>query len=90
MKKTMIYLPEETHEGLKALAFEAKTSIAELIRRAVDMVYGEDIEDIRDMEEELAKYFADPSSAIDYDEYRRQRLDNVQNYDVVKSKEGAR
>ncbi len=33
MKKTMIYLPEETHEGLKRLAFEARTSIAELIRR---------------------------------------------------------
>jgi hypothetical protein len=32
MKKTMIYLPEETHEGLKRLAFEARTSIAELDR----------------------------------------------------------
>lgn len=77
MKKTMIYLPEETHEGLKRLAFEARTSIAELIRQAIDQAYHEDLEDIRDMEDELAKYRADPSSAIDYAEYRRQRLGNV-------------
>ena len=64
MKKTMIYLPEETHEGLRRLAFEEKTSIAELIRRAIDIVYGEDIEDIRDMEEELARYRAEPGHAI--------------------------
>jgi len=79
MKKTMIYLPEETHEGLKKLAFEAKTSIAELIRRAVDVVYREDIEDIRDMEEELVKYRLEPDYAMKYEDYwhretaRRQR-----------------
>lgn len=77
MKKTMIYVPEEAHEGLKRLAFETGTSVADLIRRAIDIVYGEDIEDIRDMEEELAKYRADPGSAIDYAEYRRQRLGDV-------------
>jgi len=73
MKKMMVYLPEETHEGLKRLAFETRTSAAELIRRAIDIVYGEDIEDIKDMEEELAKYRADPSSAITLEEYLRQR-----------------
>jgi predicted DNA-binding protein len=56
MKRTMIYLPEQTHEGLRKLAFEANTSIAELIRQAVDAIYSEDIEDIQDMEEELIKY----------------------------------
>jgi predicted DNA-binding protein len=77
MKKTMIYLPEETHEGLRELAFENKTSLAELIRQAVDIVYGEDIEDIRDMKEELARYQADPSSAIPFEEYLRQRKARV-------------
>jgi predicted DNA-binding protein len=71
MKRTMIYLPDETHQGLRKLAFEAETSIAELIRRAVDAVYGEDIEDIRDMEEEIAKYRANPESGIDLDKLRR-------------------
>lgn len=77
MKRTMIYLPDETHQGLRKIAFEHNTSIAELIRRAVDKVYGEDIEDIRDMEEEMAKYLADPSSATPWSELRPQKKVNV-------------
>ena len=73
MKRTMIYLPEQTHQGLRKLAFEANTSLAELIRQAVDIVYGEDIADIQDMEEELAKYRAHPESAVDLESYLRQR-----------------
>ncbi len=77
MKKTMIYLAEETHEGLRKLAFEANTSIAELVRRAINVVYGEDIEDIRDMEEELARYRVQPGSAVELEEYLRQRKAHV-------------
>jgi hypothetical protein len=77
MKRTMIYLSDETHKGLRKLAFEANTSIAELIRRAVEMVYGEDIADIHDMEEELAKYRANPDSAVDLEMYLRQRQVHV-------------
>ena len=73
MKRTMIYLPEPTHQWLRKLAFEANTSIAELIRQAIDAVYGEDINDIKDMEEELAKYRAHPESAVDLETYLRQR-----------------
>jgi predicted DNA-binding protein len=73
MKRTMIYLPEEVHQGLRKLAFEANTSIAELIRKAVEAVYGEDIEDIQVMEEELAKYRANPESAISLEELRRRK-----------------
>ena len=73
MKRTMIYLPEQTHQGLRKLAFEANTSIAELIRQAVDIVYGEDVADIQDMEEELAKYRANPESAVDLEMYLRQK-----------------
>ncbi len=73
MKRTMIYLPEQTHQGLRKLAFEANTSIAELIRQAIDIVYGEDVADIQDMEEELAKYRANPESAIDLEKYLYQR-----------------
>ena len=77
MKKTMIYLPEEIHQGLRKLAFEANTSIADLIRKAVKAVYGEDIEDIRDMEEEIANYQAHPKSAISLEELRRRKKVNV-------------
>ena len=77
MKRTMIYLSEQTHQGLRKLAFEANTSVAELIRQAIAKVYGEDIEDIQDMEEELAKYQAHPESAIELEEYLRQRKAHV-------------
>ena len=40
MKRTMIYLPDGVHKGLKELALEANTSVAELIRKAVNAVYG--------------------------------------------------
>jgi len=73
----MIYLPEQTHEGLRKLAFEANTSMAELIRQAIDTVYSEDIEDIQDMEEELAKYRAHPESAIELEKYLQQRKARV-------------
>lgn len=73
MKRTMIYLPDDTHQGLRKLAFEANSSIAELIRKAVDAVYGEDIEDIRIMEEEIAKYRANPESAVSLKELRRRK-----------------
>ena len=77
MKRTMIYLPDEIHKGLRELALEADTSVAELIRRAVKTVYGEDIEDIRVMEEEIANYRAHPETAISWEELRRQKKVNV-------------
>jgi len=77
MKRTMIYLPDDTHQGLRKLAFEGNTSIAELIRKAVEAVYGEDIEDIRDMEEALAEYKANPESAVSLDELHRRKTVNV-------------
>ncbi len=73
MKRTMIYLPEQTHQGLRKLAFEAHTSIAELIRQAIEIVYGEDVADVQDMEEALAEYRANPESAIDLERYLHQR-----------------
>ncbi len=77
MKKTMIYIGEETHKGLKRLAFEQDTSVAELIRRAVDIVYGEDIEDLEDMEHELARYRSQPGSAVELEEYLSRKSTDV-------------
>ncbi len=77
MKRTMIYLPDDIHQGLRKIAFENNTSVAELIRKAVKAAYGEDIEDIRDMEEALAEYRAHPESAIEFNEYLQQKKVNV-------------
>ena len=73
MKKTMVYLPEELHEGLRRLAFDRRVSMAELIRRAVHAAYGEVLEDIRDAEAELAGYLEDPSSAVSLAHFIAQR-----------------
>ena len=70
MKRTMIFLPSEMHQGLKRLAVERERSVAELIREAVVQAYQEDLEDIRDAEQELAKY----QKGIDYAAYRMKRL----------------
>ncbi|MDP6647435.1 MAG: hypothetical protein QGG15_03740 [Dehalococcoidales bacterium] len=77
MKRTMIYLPEQTHQGLRKMAFEANTSMADLIRKAVDVVYGDDIGDIQIMGEEIANYQIHPESAITLDELRRRKKVNV-------------
>ena len=47
------------------------------LRKAVNTVYGEDIEDMRVMEEEIANYQAHPESAISLDELRRRKKVNV-------------
>ena len=77
MKKTMVYLPDDLHEGLRRLAFEHRTSMAELIRRAVDAAYREVLEDIRDAEAEIASYRADPSSAISLEDFLAQQKRRV-------------
>ena len=77
MKKTMVYLSEEMHEGLRKLAFENNTSIAELVRKAVEIVYGDDIDDIKDMEAELARYQAQSGSSVELEEYLRRRQAHV-------------
>jgi hypothetical protein len=80
MKRTMIYLPDEIHQGLRRLAFEANTSIAELIRKAVQAVYGEDIEDIediRDAEGGTAKYLPNASRAVSLDELGHHKTANA-------------
>ena len=48
LKRTTIFLSEEHHEELRRLAFEKRTSMANLIREAVlEMI--EDEEDIREI-----------------------------------------
>ncbi len=77
MKKTMIYLPEETHEGLRKLAFEKHVSIAELIRVAVDSTYGKGIEDVTTIKEVVAEYKARPKEATSLDAYIEQGAERL-------------
>ena len=72
MKKLLVYLPGELHEDLKELAHRRKKSMGELVRRAIDKTYMDDL-DVLEMERELEAYRRDPSSAISLDDYLRSR-----------------
>ena len=63
MKRVAVYLPDDLLEGLRRMAAGDNRSMASLIREAVDRVYGEDIEDVREGEAALANYLAHPETA---------------------------
>ena len=74
MMRTMVYLENELHRRLKHLAVERQTSLAALIREAVDSLYREDLEDLRIGRQRRAEYLRHPDRAIPYERYRAKRL----------------
>ncbi len=70
----MVYLPDELHRGLKHLAVEQGTSLAELVREAVEMLFRENMEDLRIARSRLGEYLKHPERAIPYASYRAKRL----------------
>ena len=72
MKRTMVLLPEPIHKRLKLLAVAKETSLAQLIREAVEGQLQEDLEDIARAEKILKSF--KPGSGIRYEGYRTQRL----------------
>ena len=72
MKRTMVYLPDELHKNLKRLAVEQESSLASLVREAVETLYREDIEDLAYAKEFLKTH--KPGSGEDYESYRAARL----------------
>ena len=73
MTRTMVYLEDKLHRGLKHLAVERHTSLAALIREAVASLYREDMEDLRIGRQRLAEYTKHPERSIPYAEYRARR-----------------
>jgi predicted DNA-binding protein len=72
MKRTMVYLPDELHENLKRLAVEQDSSLASLVREAVEALCREDMEDIAYAKDFLKSY--KPGSGQDYEAYKTSRL----------------
>ena len=71
LKRTTIFLTKEQHEMLRRLAFEKRTSMAELVREAV-LERLEDEEDIR----EVLKARADgDEGSISLEEFERLRAE---------------
>jgi len=73
MTRTMVYLPELLHRGLKHLAVERETSLTALIQEAVEVLYHEDLEDLRIGRQRLQEYLRRPAQAVPYKSYRAQR-----------------
>ena len=70
----MIYLPKALHRGLKHLAVEQDTWLTQLVREAVEVLYREDLEDLRIGQKRLKEYLVHPEQAVPYTQYRsRQR-----------------
>jgi len=70
--KLLVYLDEDFHEDLKELAHQKKTSMAALVRYALDKTFEDDLDEIssrRALEEMLAH----PEGTMTLDEYLERR-----------------
>ena len=72
MKKLMVYMDKDLHEDLKELAHRKKTTMAALVRYALDKTFEDELDDISSLRalEEAAR---DPSSTMSWEEYKAQR-----------------
>ena len=71
-KKLMIYMNEDMHEDLKALAFEKKTTMAALVRYALDKTFEDDLDDISSRRA-LEEAAAHPEEMSTLEEYLEER-----------------
>lgn len=70
LKRTTIFLTAEQHERLRRLAFEKRTSMAQLLRDAALEI----LEDEEDIGEGL-KALEDKTGTITWEEYKARRLE---------------
>jgi hypothetical protein len=72
VKKLMIYLGDDLHEDLKALAFRKRTTMAALVRYALDRTFEDDL-DVIAGERALEEAARDPSGGMTLEEYLEKR-----------------
>ena len=72
MKKLMVYLDEDMHEDLRELAFRKKTTMAALVRYALDKTFEDEL-DVIAAERALDEAARDPSSTMSWEEYKALR-----------------
>ncbi|MFH1016077.1 MAG: hypothetical protein V1771_03665 [Chloroflexota bacterium] len=78
LKRTTIFLAEEHHEALRRLAFERRTSMAELIREAVlEML------ELEEDEREALKALEEPEAgSITLEEYHKKRIEREKAFEI--------
>jgi hypothetical protein len=72
MAKLLVYLDEDFHADLKELAHRKKTTMAALVRYAVDYTFEDEL-DVIAGERALDEALSDSSSTITLDEYIERR-----------------
>ncbi len=76
MKKLMVYLDEDDYEALREFAFRKRTSMAALVRYAVDKTFEDEL-DVIAGERALEEALRDPSSTMSWEEYKATRSGGV-------------
>ena len=77
MVRTTIYLPEEIHNGLKHLAVEKHQSMADLLRKAVEEVYENDLKGLRAAQKSWKAHLKQPQKAASTRDYFAKRAKNA-------------
>ncbi len=72
MKKLMVYLDEDMHEDLRVLAFRKKTTMAALVRYAIDKTFEDEL-DLIGAERALEEAARHPEEMVTLEEYMEQR-----------------
>ena len=72
MKKFVVALDDEFHADLKELARRRQTTMANLVRYAVDKIFEDELDTISG-ERGYEEMLADPSSTMPLDEYLKSR-----------------
>jgi len=70
--KLLVYLDEDLHEDLKELAHQKKTSMAALVRHALDKTFEDDLDEISSRRA-LEEMMAHPEQMMTLDEYLERR-----------------
>ena len=76
MKKLLVYLEEETHEDLKVLALRKKTTMAALVRSALESTYEDELDAIAG-ERALDEAIKESKSTMSWEDYKKSRARQV-------------
>ena len=76
MKKLLVYLEAETHEDLKVLALRKKTTMAALVRNALESTYEDELDAIAG-ERALDEAIEEPAGTMSWEDYKNSRAGQV-------------
>lgn len=72
MKKFMVYLDDEAYDDLRALAFRKRTTMAALVRHALDKTFEDELDAIAG-ERALDEAVKDGKGSISWEAYKAKR-----------------